>query len=274
MSQNDKRINYARSIAKFIIESKTTPFNLIEQYDYDVAEFKSALVSYFQSGYGNKKADMFIRDMVVLGVWKNVKNFDAINVASDVNTIKVALRTGILKTAIPLVSSFLDIFCYQYGYIDMMSALAWRKVWEIWKEKYPKETIASPCLLDYFIYDIIGKQFCKEILHIFHGEDCGHIFKWHSGRNKTCQICYKLGKRSKAHSISNILPCTDEEGNIAIEKIEFAIQNHLSECPFKEICKQNGNIQLLPPKSISIWGQTGWTTAYTKKEQGGGGLMA
>lgn len=52
---------------------------------------------------------MFLRDMVVLGIWQNVDGFDKIDVASDINTIKVALRTGIIKTEIPLVSSFLDI---------------------------------------------------------------------------------------------------------------------------------------------------------------------
>ena len=35
-------------------------------------------------------------------------NFDKIDVASDINTMKVAFRTRILKTEIPLVSSFLD----------------------------------------------------------------------------------------------------------------------------------------------------------------------
>lgn len=32
--------------------------------------------------------------------------------------------------------------------------------------------------------------------------------------------------------------------------------------------------KLMPPKSISILGQTGWTTAYTEIGIGGGGLMA
>lgn len=30
----------------------------------------------------------------------------------------------------------------------------------------------------------------------------------------------------------------------------------------------------MPPKSISILGQTGWTTAYARNDEGGGGLMA
>ena len=32
---------------------------------------------------------MFIRDMVVLGIWENIFGFDEIDVASDINTIKV-----------------------------------------------------------------------------------------------------------------------------------------------------------------------------------------
>lgn len=30
----------------------------------------------------------------------------------------------------------------------------------------------------------------------------------------------------------------------------------------------------MPPKSISIMGQTGWNSAYAKQNEGGGGLMA
>lgn len=41
---------------------------------------------------------------------------------------------------------------------------------------------------------------------------------------------------------------------------------------FSEICGESKN--LMPPKSISILGQTGWTTAYARNDEGGGGLMA
>ena len=46
--------------------------------------------------------------------------------------------------------------------VDELNALAWRKVWEIWCNEYPNEVIGSPCLLDYFVYNVIGKQFCKK----------------------------------------------------------------------------------------------------------------
>ena len=36
----------------------------------------------------------------------------------------------------------------------------------------------------------------------------------------------------------------------------------------------NNYKNLQPPKSISILGQTGWTSSYTEKNNGGGGLMS
>lgn len=278
LSQSDKRVQYAKKISQFLIDNNATPFEIIDVFNRDVTILRRAMTSYDGAGYGNKKTDMFIRDMVVLGIWSNVIGFDCIDVASDINTIKVALRTGILQSAIPLVSSFLDIFCYQYGYVDEMNALAWRRVWEIWKIKYPQETISSPCLLDYFIYSVVGKQFCKPSLHYFVCEK-EHGFYWHSARNRTCQVCYKNNReRSKAKLLCSCLPCDSDEGYIAIDKTDFAYSNIASpnyhQCPFKAICEQFGNKELMPPKSISIMGQTGWSTAYAKEKSGGGGLMA
>jgi len=136
LSQTDKRVHYASELTKMLLEMKSTPYELLDFYDRDVCALRNALIARSGAGYGSKKADMFVRDMVVLGVWQDVKNFDMINVASDINTIKVALRTGILKTAIPLVSSFLDIFCNQYSYIDDMTAKAWRRVWDFFVKKH------------------------------------------------------------------------------------------------------------------------------------------
>lgn len=278
LSQNDKRIRYAKRISEFLIENDSTPYGIIKVYNNNVTLLRNSLISYEGAGYGNKKTDMFIRDMVVLGVWKNIKGFDMIDVASDVNTIKVALRTGILKSEIPLISSFLDIFCYQYGYVDEYNALAWRRVWEIWNTKYPDETIESPCLLDYFIYNVVGKQFCKTSLCYFVCEK-GHEFYWHSANNKTCQVCYKeTRERNKAKLLCKSMPCDVDEGYIAIDKTKFVssgvAEPNYHQCPFRTICGQYGNKDLMPPKSISIMGQTGWSTAYTKENSGGGGLMA
>lgn len=109
-------------------------------------------------GFGNKKTDMFLRDLVVHEVWGDYLNFEHLDVASGIYTMKVALPTGIIKTGIPLVSSFVDIFCHQYVYMDEMNTVAWRRVWEIWSDKYPSECVTSPCMMDYFVYRVIGRE--------------------------------------------------------------------------------------------------------------------
>ena len=277
LSQNDKRESYAQNIAHFIKDKNCTPFDILQVFHNNVYDVRTALINCVGAGYGNKKADMFIRDMVVLGIWNNVIDFDKINVASDVNTIKVALRTGIIKTEIPLVSSFLDIFCHQYAYIDDMNALAWRRVWEIWSQKYPNEKLSSPCLIDYFVYKVVGIQFCKETLNIFQCDKYKHIFPWHTGQNRTCQICYNESKtRNFAHVIEKLMPCSSQQGSVAILNTAYVRalpeKEKIQQCPFANICGNKRN--LMPPKSISIFGQTGWQTAYAGINQGGGGLMA
>ena len=278
LSQGDKRRRFAQQFAKFVKEHGGEPGGLAAQFKNDLVQLRSAMIACEGAGYGNKKTDMVLRDMVVHGIWPDVTGFDSIDVASDINTISVALRTGILTTEIPLVSSFLDEFCYQYASVDSMNAAAWRRVWEIWRERYPEDRISSPCLLDYFIYEVVGRQFCKRTLAIFRCEH-GHEFRWHSGQNKTCQVCFKMGQRhERAILIDKVMPCEDDDGHIAIEKTEYVKSGlapaGLKQCPFKHICDACGKKKLQPPKSISIFGQTGWASAYANVNDGGGGLMA
>jgi len=233
LSQSDKRVKYSETASKILIDLHIEPYDLFSHFKKDLLKIKNFLLSNPGSGFGNKKADMFIRDMVVLEVWKNPINFDKINVASDINTTKVALRTGILSSSIPLLSSFMDIFCYQYGLIDDKNANAWRRVWEIWNEKYPSTCIDSPCLIDYLVYRIIGKEFCKEKLCQYECESKEHRFMWHTGRNKTCQVC----KDKKAYVVSKHLPCSSKDGHLVIEKISYvsganAFLKGMKECPF------------------------------------------
>lgn len=264
LSQTDKRIKYAKNIGRFLIDRKQlSPYDLLAYYKNNVFDLRQDMINCQGAGYGNKKTDMFIRDMVILKVWENVIGFDKIDVASDVNTIKVALRTGIMTCEIPLLSSFLDIFCYQYGYVDEMNARAWRTVWEIWNQKY-EEKIASPSLLDFFIYRIVGKIFCKESLYTYRC-DKGHTFFWHTGKKSICPTC-----KGKAAVIGKMYMCDTQEGRVVTERDLPQYDN----CPFKDICDTNDKKKLQPPKSISILGKTGWTSAYTETECGGGGLMA
>ena len=262
LSQTDKRVKFAKTVGQFLQEKHSTPYELMDYYDNDVYAFRKDLIDYKGAGYGNKKTDMFIRDMVMLGIWENVNGFEKIDVASDVNTIKVALRTGILKTEIPLLSSFLDVFCYQYAYVDEMNAKAWRTVWEIWNSKY-EESISSPCLLDYFVYRIVGKEFCKENLFTYRCVQ-GHKFYWNTRGKSVCPEC-----RNKCEVIEGQYMCNSDEGKIVTARILPEYDN----CPFRVVCEKN-NKKLQPPKSISILGKTGWTSAYAKIGCGGGGLMA
>lgn len=264
LSQTDKRINYAQKICQFLIERNTpSPYHLLSYYHNNVYELRKDLINCPGAGYGNKKTDMFIRDMVILGIWKNVIGFDKIDVASDINTMKVALRTGILSCEIPLLSSFLDIFCYQYGYMDEMNAKAWRTVWKVWNSKY-KETLESPSLLDYFIYRIVGKELCKKNLFTYQCSN-GHTFYWNTRGKSICPTCRK--------NVSIILEqylCDNNDGSIVTSRILPEYDN----CPFKNICDKNNCKKLQAPKSISILGKTGWTSAYAQRNCGGGGLMA
>ena len=83
-------------------------------------------------------------------------------------------------------------------------------------------------------------------------------------------------KGVKAHLVMSVMPCNDPEGEISIRKSEYVRslpkEQQFGECPFINICGENK--KLMPPKSISIMGQTGWNSAYAKQNEGGGGLMA
>jgi hypothetical protein len=105
----------------------------------------------------------------------------------------VALRSKILKTELtPLLSSFLDIYCHQYTIIDKWTAIAWRRVWELWQSQHSNTAPCSPVFMDYLLYNIIGRDFCKENLFEYLGEGCNHSFYWHSGMCKYCIECSKI----------------------------------------------------------------------------------
>jgi hypothetical protein len=163
LSQSDKRFDFARNAARFLTDHKITAFQIASTFKEDAVTIREALMNFPNMGYGSKKANMFIRDMVELKVWPRLANYERIDVASDINTMKLALRTRILETDIPLLSSFLDIFCYQYGCIDEMSASSWRAVWEEWQSLDSLGAPTSPCEMDFLLYRI-GREYCKDSL--------------------------------------------------------------------------------------------------------------
>jgi hypothetical protein len=275
LSQSDKRVDFATHAAKFLIEKNITAYEIANYFENDAQKIRSGILATIGMGYGRKKTDMFIRDMVVLGVWQNLLHFDVIDVASDRNTMKLALRSRILRTEIPLLSSFLDIFGYQYSYIDEMSASAWRAVWEEWKIIEPVTAPNAPCIMDFLLYRI-GREYCDDKLVEFVCEN-GHRFFHFGAQLKRCRIC-----RAYLTPLQRLIPCQvqvnqlprDEDGIIRLDESNlFRIFN--GKCIFELACRsKNADFKRLsPPKAISIIGRTGWTDSYANRGEGGGGMM-
>jgi len=275
LSQTDKRLDFASNAARFLLEKGITAFQIAEYCSGDALLIRDTLVNAPNIGYGQKKANMFIRDMVELGVWPSIQRFEEVDVSSDINTMKLALRTRILRTDIPLVSSFLDIFCHQYSYIDEMSAKAWRTVWEEWQDLGVESAPRSPCLIDFLLYRV-GREYCKDNLIQYHCEN-GHTFYHFGARLRKCRVC-----RGAAMPAARMLPCRAETRDLPREEgVLLLPESNLFRtldgvCLFEDVCqpKTDDFKQLDPPKSISIKGQTSWTSAYADQERGGGGMMS
>jgi hypothetical protein len=160
-SQGDKRQKWMINASKFLLERcDGDAYKIFNICGNDVLKVRNLLADEMEIGYSRKKADMFIRDMLDWRVWQDGKNIDKLNVASDTNTMRIALRTGLLETSIPLLASYLDVYCYQYGLVDNKTQEAWRCVWEKWKEISTDTCPPTPASMDYMIYKSIGKAYC------------------------------------------------------------------------------------------------------------------
>lgn len=275
LSQSDKRLDFARHAAEFLLDRRINAYKIADYYDNDAKKIREAFLAYVGMGYGRKKTDMFLRDMVALGVWPNLSNLQVVDVASDRNTMKLALRSRILQTDIPLLSSFLDIFGYQYEHIDEMSAAAWRTVWEEWRIVEPSTALVAPCMMDFLLYRI-GREYCDDKLVEFVCEK-GHRFFHFGAQLKLCRAC-----RSTLTPVKRLLPCQvesdqlprNEEGMLRLDESNL-LRTFDGVCIFEPVCQpKSANFRKLsPPKSISIIGRTGWTESYAYKDEGGGGMM-
>ncbi len=229
--QRDKRMEWIKRCAKMLIEKfNGTAFNIGYYFDFDAVKIRNFLVN-ANIGISDKKADMFLRDMQEFKVW-DLKRFEEISVPSDMNTMRIALRTGIVRTRVPLLSSFMDIFCYQYGAVDNITAEAWRRVWNIWRKLPNNHAVSSPAYIDYLIYNMGRRGGCCR------------------PKIRRCEI--RCSERQQKRCILKQLVLTECDGW----------------CIFKDVCEKEDRL-LNPPKSISIYGRYGWTTAYSDK---GGGL--
>jgi hypothetical protein len=68
LSQSDKRADFARNAAEFLLERGITAYDIAAYYGNDATKIRQQFLDNVGMGYGRKKTDMFIRDMVVLGV--------------------------------------------------------------------------------------------------------------------------------------------------------------------------------------------------------------
>ncbi|BDG32751.1 hypothetical protein PthBH41_24630 [Parageobacillus thermoglucosidasius] len=212
-SQGDKRIKWMLEASKFLLETcNGQAYNLLEICNNDLELVRKLISDERDIGFSRKKADMFIRDMLDWNIWDTDIGIEKLNVASDTNTIRVALRTGLLELDFPLLASYLDVYCYQYGLVDYKTQEGWRTVWEEWKKIPNNHCPKTPASMDYLIYKSIGKKYCK------------------------------LNKRK------------------------------CEECVLNQVCPPDKR-NLKPPRSISIYGQTGWESGKTDAG-GGGGIMS
>jgi len=236
-SQRDKRKPWMLNSAKLLIEKyNSSAYNINEYHNGDVIEIVKALTSEEKYGFSTKKAHMFLRDMADLGVWTYRRNIEKLDVMSDKNTMRVALRTGILQFRIPLLASYLDVFCYQYTLVDKFNREAWRKVWEEWGKIPNNHRPPTPASIDYLIYRL-GKTACRP-------------------NKRYCEPWNSFNKKK-------------------LESLMFQdrlIFNEDRYCIFNKVCEINRKL-LNAPNSISIEGKTGWKKGKTN-EGGGGGISS
>jgi hypothetical protein len=236
-AQYDKRRDFVRNGAKWLIENfGGQALNLFEVSGNSVRKLSREMTaSTLGMGFSAKKTHMFVRDMFDWGVWEPAADIEDLDIAADANTMRIALRTGILRLTIPtLVPSYMDIYSYQYSLMDRMTVTAWRRVWELWRDIPDNHRVSAPAFFDFFIYTL-GKTTCKKT----------------TPRCLATNDCSKIGKEECPAFGSNV--CNGH-------------------CPFREICPSELKA-LQPPKSISILGRTGWVSGATN-EGGGLGITA
>ncbi|PIU28240.1 MAG: hypothetical protein COT09_05610 [Candidatus Hydromicrobium americanum] len=236
-SQRDKRKPWMVNSARLLVEKYgSSAFNICDVHNGDVVEIVRALTAEERYGFSTKKAHMFLRDMADLRVWEYKRNIEKLDVMSDKNTMRVALRTGILQFRISLLASFLDVFCYQYSLVDRLNREAWRKVWEEWNKIPNNCRPPTPASMDYLIFRL-GKIACRP-------------------NKRFCPPEKKVAEKK----LESLIPQ---------DRLIFKDDRY---CIFSEVCQLDRKI-LNAPNSISIEGRTGWKSGKTN-EGGGGGISS
>ncbi|MBM3141768.1 MAG: hypothetical protein FJ005_01790 [Chloroflexi bacterium] len=236
-SQRDKRKPWMLNSARLLVEQyNSSAYAINKVHDGDVVEIVKSLTAEEKYGFSIKKSHMFLRDMADLSVWKYKRNVEKLDVMSDKNTMRVALRTGIIQFRIPLLASFLDVFCYQYSMVDRLNRESWREVWEKWGEIPKNHRPPTPASMDYLIFRL-GKIACRPSKRICPPE-----------------------KEIAEKRLESLVPQ---------DRLIFRDDGY---CIFTQVCQLERKM-LNAPNSISIEGRTGWKSGKTN-EGGGGGISS
>jgi hypothetical protein len=133
--------------------------------------------------------------------------------------------------------------------------------------------------MDFLLYRI-GREYCDEIVVQY---ECrkGHRFYYFGAKLKNCPLCRKEKIQTIAIPKKRLLPCQIEPSELPREDGSLLLRDDKllrifdGKCIFENVCKPKDETfrALNPPKSISIKGETSWTSSYAFKNKGGGGMM-
>jgi hypothetical protein len=272
--QGTKRVDYARNGAQFLIQHYDgSAYNLGPKHHFDAAELREALVepddpAYLgHIGFSYKKADMFIRDMYDFDVWR-LQRIEALDVPPDINTMRAAIRTGILHGPKPFLTSYLDIYSSQYELVAGLTSQAWRKVWERWGELPDNHRVEGPAFFDFLLYEVLSRE-CALLVtaKVLNCRRCASS-SLVKARVRTCPNCGSTNTWTTRERGTQ-----DQFRELIHRGCGFCGQREGGSCVFDGIITFD-RWSLAPPKSISRIGGTGWDDGYTTEHEGGGGITS
>ncbi len=272
--QTKKRVDYARNGAEFLLTHyEGSAYNLGPKHGNNASMIREALVAPEDPdfaehiGYSYKKADMFIRDMYDFGVWP-LQMIEALDVPPDTNTMKAALRTGLIRVRHPLLTSYLDVYSYQYTLISELATEAWRRVWERWGDLPNNHRVEGPAFFDFLLYELLGRQ-CVALASVksLKCRRCG-ASSLVRARTRSCPKC-----GSTDTHVELVRASAEQFKDLLAHGCDFCGAKDRGRCVLEGIISFE-RWTLAPPRSISRIGGTGWDDGAASDDEGGGGITS